>query len=300
MFMKRSFETKCLIIMIVLSISAILLLALVSLLAEERISVAVWSRVSDLGTETFYIAAGLAIYYMISPSIGFFTIFSLVLSGSLNSFLKDLLAMPRPSNPKIPVEGYGFPSGHAQNTTVFWEVFTLLTRSSCVTVLSILLISIVSYSRIYLNVHFVHDVVGGVVIGLLLSLALYIFHRRVVNVFYRDLVIVATSITATLLVFAYNHDVTVLKLSGVSLGALIHLMLLSKRNYSLPTPNISRRIVSYLVAMIVILAILYATRGVASTSLIATYIVYVFIGSLIPVLYVFLIKSLAQRSLARY
>lgn len=100
--------------------------------------------------------------------------------------LKEVLRLPRPDQPPLDPEllprgvrwlyestaeaaGYGFPSGHATNTTVVYiglavvlPVGTLRQRLAA----AIGLITIVGVSRVVLGVHFVVDIVVGVVLGL--------------------------------------------------------------------------------------------------------------------------------------
>ncbi|MFX1254499.1 MAG: phosphatase PAP2 family protein [Promethearchaeota archaeon] len=100
----------------------------------------------------------------------------LLFSGVLNWFLKSLFALPRPyvefSNQveligsEIP--SYGFPSGHSQNVAIFWPCLTLWLRNKWLVLLTVILIILVSLSRVYLGVHYLSDVVGGVFFGLII------------------------------------------------------------------------------------------------------------------------------------
>ncbi|MBP5197546.1 MAG: phosphatase PAP2 family protein [Lachnospiraceae bacterium] len=94
-----------------------------------------------------------------------------------NIILKNLFARPRPffENPditlliKTPSE-YSFPSGHAATAfTIFFGILffkegkKLLGLEIFVLIMGIVL----SYSRLYLYVHFPTDIIGGIFIGLL-------------------------------------------------------------------------------------------------------------------------------------
>ena len=279
---------------IILTSFLIILFSGIALIASrylsEEINIILWLRVSDLGTEAFYIVIGLAIYYLYNPYVGFATILSLVLSGSLNSFLKEFFAMPRPPNPKVPAEGYGFPSGHAQNTTVFWGTLTLLSRSACLLLLSVFLVAIVSYSRVFLGVHYIHDVVGGVFIGLVLVSAMYYAVLRIKSIITRDITLIIISILFSLLSYLYTRDLTVLKLSAVSLGASMHLLVFTRRNYVNVERRFSRRMIGFATSLVVVFAILYSTRSLALTSAVVTYVIYSVVGLLIPSIYLIITR----------
>jgi hypothetical protein len=64
--------------------------------------------------------------------------------------------------------GQAFPSGHAQGTTVLWTYLALHFRRAWLTVLAVVLILLVSFSRLALGVHWPQDVLGGWLIGLAL------------------------------------------------------------------------------------------------------------------------------------
>ena len=102
--------------------------------------------------------------------------------------LKDIFGLPRPDEPLLDPDllptgieqlyelsafagGYGFPSGHAVNTTIVYfalaHVLTVSTRPRRYAVAAAL-VAFVSFSRVALGVHYLVDVVVGVAIGFLL------------------------------------------------------------------------------------------------------------------------------------
>lgn len=80
--------------------------------------------------------------------------------------LKHLFALPRP--PLSAEGGFGFPSGHAAGTTVFWGGVALLThygtRRRRLSAASAVIL-LVAASRVVLGVHYLVDVVAGVGVG---------------------------------------------------------------------------------------------------------------------------------------
>ena len=144
---------------------------------------------SDLLTPVFkaFSALGYGGFLLLFVPIGYWifnkNIFArmglwLLLSALLNAYLKDLLQDPRPDpvfqlDPAVG-QSYGFPSGHAQIAIVIWFWIAWEARKTWIWILSSILVAGICFSRLYLGVHDVEDVIGGIAIGLL-SLLIFIF-----------------------------------------------------------------------------------------------------------------------------
>ena len=101
----------------------------------------------------------------------------LVLNISLNSFLKEAFAEPRPfmMEPYLGLAHarfFGFPSGAGELLSSLFGFLILTFKKTWFTISSIFFVLLVCFSRVYLGLHFPSDIVGGWIFGLLL-LALY-------------------------------------------------------------------------------------------------------------------------------
>ena len=79
---------------------------------------------------------------------------------------------------------YGFISGHATNSFGLAFFLSLLYRNQLVTISLMLWATLNSYSRIYLGVHFISDIVAGFVIGAIIGLLVYKIYTKVRPSFY--------------------------------------------------------------------------------------------------------------------
>ncbi|MGI6640526.1 MAG: phosphatase PAP2 family protein [Limnochordia bacterium] len=137
--------------------------------------------VTALGAMEYYMVAIPIVYWLIDKHLGFrFAVF-FTFSAYANSGLKYLFAVPRPPyEVRLTVqEGYSFPSGHAQGSTAFWGFLALHLRQRWAWAGAAVLIALISFSRIYLGVHYPLDILGGIAMGALLLGGYQLLHTRV-------------------------------------------------------------------------------------------------------------------------
>ncbi len=123
-----------------------------------------------LGDEEFYLLALPAVYWLFSKSVGRRLVYLLLLTTGINAALKNFFQMPRPpvSLALVDQDGYGLPSGHAQNSVVLWGYAAVHLRGwrHWVLPLALWLVASTAFSRLFLGVHYPADVATGLVVGL--------------------------------------------------------------------------------------------------------------------------------------
>jgi|GEM_PF-3996298 len=139
----------------------------------------VLSQVLDqLGADLGYVFIFALVFLAINKRHGIRMIFALVTIALVTFILKDIFERPRPFDASflvIPVfepEGYGFPSGHAAFAVMIAGYVALWQRKTWVWILAILYMLLHSIARPLAGVHYLHDVVAGIVIGIVM-LAIY-------------------------------------------------------------------------------------------------------------------------------
>lgn len=135
--------------------------------------------ITNTGSALFIFAAILLVYWLWDKRLGFLLSVLLLVSAALNLYLKVLFGSPRPPaalHKPVPLLDNGFPSGHAQTTTAFWTAIALALRGWWI-VIAVVMTALVALSRVYLGVHFIGDVLGGVAIGLGLGVVAYATSR---------------------------------------------------------------------------------------------------------------------------
>jgi glycerophosphoryl diester phosphodiesterase len=109
-------------------------------------------------------------YFFWSPARFTRVAMLLFISGIINSFLKDYFQDPRPAiefmlDPQVGTS-YGLPSGHAQIAVTLWGLLAYELKDKWVTTCSIILIVLICFSRLYLGVHDMGDIISGLAIGI--------------------------------------------------------------------------------------------------------------------------------------
>jgi len=146
--------------------------------------------ISSIGEWFIYLPIGLL--FLIIPKsrlkIGVPVTLAVCASAALNIVLKHIFAVERPDiNRLITETGYGFPSGHAMNGTVFIGLCVCLfigyiyKRPLKIAVVSIstIFMLLMGLSRIYLGVHTLTDILGGYLAGLIvLIIAILILQNK--------------------------------------------------------------------------------------------------------------------------
>ena len=136
-------------------------------------------RVSDAGKPPYLTTlAGLATLYVVLRDrirLGVFLVTTALVGGVLDSTVKVLVDRPRPDGLDALVEAHGrsFPSGHAMESTVVYGALLLAflpavprRRRPLAIGATVALVLAIAASRVALGVHFLSDVVGGVLLGL--------------------------------------------------------------------------------------------------------------------------------------
>ncbi len=131
---------------------------------------AIFRLFTILGNEEFYLFLLPVVYWCVSRRVGIGLAYVSMLSVWANSAVKHLFDVPRPADTRLrvrwPETSPSFPSGHSQSAVTNWGYLALQLRRRPWTVVAILLMLMISLSRMFLGVHFPQDLVGGWVIGL--------------------------------------------------------------------------------------------------------------------------------------
>lgn len=151
-----------------------------------------FSRIGKAGIVFWLIAIILACYYFFKVKDKRKTMMVLLFFVALgvgfiitDLIVKPLIKAERPfiAYPEITVfmethgysipDGYSFPSGHTTAAFLAAVYFSFINKKSFIVTLPLALV--IGFSRIYIGAHYVIDVCGGIVFGVILAIGLYFF-----------------------------------------------------------------------------------------------------------------------------
>lgn len=149
--------------------------------------------ITNLGSPLIYTVMALlsVIYLLVFRRAYLETIFlnlCLLTSWGIMSLLKEIFARQRPSGEHLTyATGFSFPSGHAMISLTFYGfiaylLFAQISRptGTIMGLMLCVLILLIGASRIYLNVHYASDVIGGFILGLVI-LSIFIKFYKVIR-----------------------------------------------------------------------------------------------------------------------
>jgi len=213
--------------------------------------------ITSLGDELFYLLLFPFLLWCVDFYLGIRVGIIFLLSVYLNSGLKEIFQQPRPFEilpeiQKVHAYGYGFPSGHAQSSLVVWGSIAYWKKQIWIRNLSVLLILLIGFSRIYLGVHFPTDILGGWLFGgLILVLSYFIFLKIKLDFIQRNMIFKIIGITlfpVILLQIQSSPDTisSVAALTGIGYGLLLFLSFIG----GIRPGNWMQRLISFLVGVI--------------------------------------------------
>ncbi|PUA33635.1 MAG: hypothetical protein B7O98_04275 [Zestosphaera tikiterensis] len=210
----------------------------------------VWVFYTSLGDEYFYVAVFLILYIFIDAEFAYSTLSLVLFSVATNAVIKQIAAVERPPKEfwRIEAEGYSWPSRHAMTSATLWSYIALKFKNMALRLVGLISVLGISYSRVALGVHWLNDVVWGVIFGVLISLIFYLIQKFLgegLSITYLFLAI--TAVMSLIAGFNYG-DIQALKVLGIT-AALTNASILKPKFRSLNTSTLSAKLTASLTAL---------------------------------------------------
>ncbi|MBE6952478.1 MAG: phosphatase PAP2 family protein [Ruminococcaceae bacterium] len=131
--------------------------------------------ITQLGEDLVFTVVIIGTLWCLDKRAGFWMFFSWGLGTGINQLVKAVCKIPRPwvRDPSLKAvesaipaaTGYSFPSGHTQSVIGLFGSLSVFARKWAVTIVSLVLILLTGFSRMYLGVHTPADVLCAFAIG---------------------------------------------------------------------------------------------------------------------------------------
>lgn len=116
---------------------------------------------------------------------------TVIISACLSVILKYIFVRERPDILRLINEtSYSFPSGHSMNNMALYSMIILLVYKQvknkkikiCIITYCIIVTILIGFSRVYLGVHYITDVIGGWCAGFsVMIIVYYIWNNKILN-----------------------------------------------------------------------------------------------------------------------
>lgn len=146
-----------------------------------------FATVTHIGEEVFFLAIAILFYWCISKRQGYYILVTGVIGSVINQWLKIICRIPRPwildpnfkpvGDAVAEATGYSFPSGHTQNVAGTFGCIGRYNKQRWVKILSVSVILLVAFSRMYLGVHTPLDVTVSLGVAAALVFAFHFVFR---------------------------------------------------------------------------------------------------------------------------
>jgi membrane-associated phospholipid phosphatase len=129
-----------------------------------------------------YLAIIPLVYWSLEKRLGRSLAYLVTFSSMINDILKAVFRDPRPYWTESGIglddeQTYGVPSGHAQTATVLYLYLAAWFRKRWIWLAALTLVFLTCLSRLYLGVHDIEDILAGILAGVAVLLAFYLWMR---------------------------------------------------------------------------------------------------------------------------
>ena len=176
-----------------------------------------------MGSRYFYICLIPMLFIFFDKKRAYSFSVLILVSVLINTIIKEIFAIPRPLDDIVHplytslAKGFSFPSGHAQGSMTLWGLIIILNRKSVkIIITSIFMILLISFSRLYLGVHFPTDILSGWVVGVVVLFCYRFFQAT--NLSLSRSALVTTFATLSILFTDAHIRMISLIIIGICLG----------------------------------------------------------------------------------
>ena len=269
--------------------------------------------ITRLGEQTILIVIFCMLFWCINKRMAYVMGFVFFMSSLAVQGLKVVFRVPRPwvydptfvpvNEALVEATGYAFPSGHTQNAAAYLGVLGAMIKHKALKIIFFTLPVLVAFSRMYLGVHYLSDVLVSLAITFaIIFFAVKLFNDEPVNK-KRELllalfVVICSAIVIAVVAVQYHRDITTVsqlrdasRAAGAAIAFAIGMYV--ERVYicfRVKTKNLFMQIIKFVIGLGITLGIMEGAR-ILGSGLIADSFRYFLVVIWIILVYPLIIKQ---------
>ncbi len=260
-----------------------------------------------LGDDQFFMIFFSVLIWCVSKSLGFWSAFMLLSSGTYSNFIKDITMLDRPALEGVvhPAGSYAFPSGHTLTAITVWPYLAVRLKKRGYWIWAVVAIVMIGFSRLVLGYHFLGDVVGGVAFGvpfllLFLWVSAAVYEKGWIDKFSTPLLL-ALSVTTPVLLTAVLPGADPPKLLGYLAGASVGYIIEKQKVRASVKASLLQQLVKVLLGVMVLFGIIVGLGGLLPSSVAALGFIRYGLGGIwvtlfAPALFVYLKLAVKEKA----
>ena len=241
----------------------------------------IMSIITVLGDETFFMVVGMIMLWCVSKKWGYRLMLIGMTGTAFNQLLKYIFLIPRPwvldptftivESAREGAPGYSFPSGHTHSAVSVFGTLAMWMKDKVMTVICILMIALVAFSRMYLGVHTPLDVGVSLVLGTVLVVGMCRLFEKTEKSSKSKIAVgmIILAIIAAVIVYMYAAPVTernmpevdlhgkesLWKLLGASAGMMLGWLIDERRTHFRTEAPLWAQIIKVAGGLLIVLAV---------------------------------------------
>lgn len=262
----------------------------------------VFKLFTELGDVTFLLFIFMFVYWSISKQIGLKAVFGMALSFGINTGLKESFRHLRPfyrdgitKGLSKEVTGYSFPSGHSQNAGTLWPILMIELKNKWVYIIGTIMLIMVPLSRLYLRVHWLQDVLVGVLLGITIAIVYDKFLSEILFKFFTHSLVITFMTPISFFVVALTRDSDIAKGFGVFAGVLYGYWLEMKYVGFQPTGSNKVKLFRFILGAIGLIVLQTVLKSIFSEHVFLAYVRYFILGTYITFIAPFIFNKFKIR-----
>ena len=259
----------------------------------------VFELITLMGEETFILVVMCIVFWTINKKAGYKLGFSIIINSNFNLIFKEIFSVARPftiDKRLTPLrvhstnDTFSFPSGHTQSSSALFTSLAISMKKRWFTIIAVVFMLLIGYSRIYLSLHTPIDVIGGFIFAIIITYFCHyiidICSKR--NIFYPIILLNIPIIISMIFIQTESFY----KVAGLGISFIIGYIIESKYiNFTVKT-TLLKQFIKSILGLAIALGLKIVLKSLFPDEILFHFLRYFLLGSSVIMLSPYLFKTL--------